>query len=217
MTTDPHDPSGTGPAGDAQPTVPLPTAGTTPAAGPVPAAAAAPTAAGRPAPGPGAYPGAVPPHGPPPPAGPRPPQQTGAPVRPPLTELRTPLGWVIAAVILFWPTAIVALLASHRAARAVGAGDVEGARRESASARRWGIASVCVGAALIVLSVLASIAWLVVAAVVVRENGGDWDWDRGPGWSDSAPFGHRDDLPGMPDDMPGQQDRGRSDSGGSDS
>ncbi|WP_029292184.1 CD225/dispanin family protein [Cellulomonas sp. HZM] len=85
----------------------------------------------------------------------------------------TAIGWVIAAVILFWPTALVALLASHRAARAAGAGDAETAERESATARRWGIVSVCVGAALVVLSLVMSVAWalLVVAGHAWRGHG----------------------------------------------
>lgn len=115
-----------------------------------------------------------------------------------------PVGWVIAAMILFWPTGIPALLASHRAARAAGAADVGTAARESANARRWGIISVIVGAALILLSILVSIAWAVLAVVAVHEHRGGLDWEqRGPGWRNELPF----DAPGRP----GPPDR--SDSG----
>ncbi|MEN0130550.1 MAG: CD225/dispanin family protein [Brevundimonas sp.] len=76
-----------------------------------------------------------------------------------------PIGWVIAAIILFWPTAIPALLASHRSARAAGAGDVALAEHEAATAKRWGAISVIVGALLVVASVLASIAWAVLLVV----------------------------------------------------
>ena len=110
-----------------------------------------------------------------------------------------PVGWVIAGMILFWPTGIPALLASHRAAQAVGAADAGAAYRESANARRWGIISVIVGAALIVLSLLVSIAWAVLAAVVVHEHRGGIDWQQGgPGPRHELPFGEPG-RPGLPD------------------
>ncbi|KRD45014.1 hypothetical protein ASE38_13485 [Cellulomonas sp. Root930] len=104
---------------------------------------------------------------------------------------------MIAGMILFWPTGIPALLASHRAARAFGAADTEVAQRESANARRWGIISVCVGAALIAAAVLLSILWAVVAAVAIREAVDDGGWQRGPDWTFEMP----DDSthPGMPE------------------
>jgi hypothetical protein len=104
---------------------------------------------------------------------------------------------VIAAMILFWPTGIPALLASHRAARAYGAADTVLAERESANARRWGIISVCVGAALIAASVLLSILWAVVAAVAIRDSINDGEWNRGPDWSFEMP--HDSMGPGLPD------------------
>ena len=107
-----------------------------------------------------------------------------------------PVGWVIAAMILFWPTGIPALLASHRAARAAGAADVVIADREASNARRWGIISVIVGAALIVLSVLVSIAWAFLAVLAVSHH--DGGWNDGPRWSDEMPF-DRELPPGMPD------------------
>ncbi|NUU17822.1 CD225/dispanin family protein [Cellulomonas humilata] len=130
---------------------------------------------------------------PPPPPAPGPPLVT-TPARP---EPTAPVGWVIAAMILFWPTGIPALLASHRAARAYGAADTELAQRESANARRWGIISVCVGAALIAASVLLSILWAVVAAVAIRDAVDDGGWHRGPDWTFEMP----DDPmgPGLPD------------------
>jgi hypothetical protein len=112
-------------------------------------------------------------------------------------EPSAPVGWVIAAMLVFWPTGIPALLASHRAARAYGAADLETATRESANARRWGIISVCVGGALILLSILLSVIWLVVAAVALNDHGdGRW-WDQGPGWSNELPHGSM--RPGLPD------------------
>ena len=87
------------------------------------------------------------PPSPPPPL----PASTGAahPSRPvpaaPPGRTSAPVGWVIAAMLLFWPTGIPALLASHRAAHAFGAGAADVALRESANSRRWSIISVIVG------------------------------------------------------------------------
>ena len=108
-----------------------------------------------------------------------------------------PVGWVIAAMILFWPTGIPALLASHRAARALGAADAVTAEREAANGRRWGIISVIVGGALILFSILASIAWAFLIAVAFHDHG-DGSWGDGPRWSNEMPF-DRDLAPGMPD------------------
>ena len=154
------------------------TSQSSPSATPDPSAGGPPTTPlPPPAPAPMYYAG-------PPPAMPRPP------------EPAAPVGWVIAGMILFWPTGIPALLASHRAARAYGAADVEVAQRESANARRWGIISVCVGAALIAVSILLSVLWAIVAAVAIREGIEDGGWQRDPGWSFDVP----DDSthPGMP-------------------
>ncbi|WP_456789876.1 CD225/dispanin family protein [Cellulomonas sp. P5_C5] len=136
-------------------------------------------------------PSAAPDPTPPPPP---PPPPTPAPYVPATTA---PVGWVIAAMILFWPTGIPALLASHRAARALGAGDAVTAEREAANGRRWGIISVIVGAGLIVFSVLASIAWAFLIAVAFHEHG-DGSWEQGPRWSNELPF---DDgvSPGLPE------------------
>lgn len=122
----------------------------------------------------------------------------GPPAPPPATTTSAPVGWVIAAMLLFWPTGIPALLASHRAARAFGAADTEVALRETANARRWSIISVIVGAVLIVLSVLASIAWVVIAAFALHSGFDDGPWQDGPGRSHELPF-DRQDMPGLPD------------------
>ncbi|MFC8922884.1 septum formation family protein [Cellulosimicrobium sp. NPDC057127] len=61
-------------------------------------------------------------------------------------EPSTGSGWVIAAFLLFWPLGIPALLASQRAARALGAQDLQTTRRESERARSWGVGAVIVGA-----------------------------------------------------------------------
>ena len=103
-------------------------------------------------------------------------------------------------MILFWPTGIPALLASHRAARAIGAGDVVTADREAANGRRWGIISVIVGGVLIVFSILASIAWAFLAVIAFHEHS-DGSWDDGPRWSNEMPF-DRDLAPGMPGPAP---------------
>lgn len=100
-----------------------------------------------------------------------------------------PIGWVVAAVILFWPTAIPALLASHRSARAAGAGDAATADREAASAKRWGIVSVCVGGALIVLSLIAAFVWALVVAVAVHDHRDGFVWDQRDGSTQIQPFG----------------------------
>ena len=130
---------------------------------------------------------------PPPPPPPPPPTPAPAPVAPATTA---PVGWVIAAMILFWPTGIPALLASHRAARAIGAGDVVTADREAANGRRWGIISVIVGGVLILFSILASIAWAFLAVIAFHDY--NRSWDDGPSWSNEMPF-DRDLAPGMPD------------------
>ena len=101
------------------------------------------------------------------------------------------MGWTIAAMLTFWPTGIPALLASHRAARAFGAADMETAQRESANARRWGIVSVCVAAGLLVLNVLLVIASFAFLSFVVHEIR-DEDWRDVPGWSDGPQFEGRD-------------------------
>ncbi len=109
------------------------------------------------------------------------------PAHPAAAPPAAPVGWVIAGMILFWPTGIPALLASHRAARAIGAADTAVAEREAANARRWGIISVIVGAALAVLAVLASIAWAFLAAWALHGGIHDRHWERGPGWSYEMP------------------------------
>ena len=124
---------------------------------------------------------------------PAPPAPQPAPVAP---TVSAPVGWVIAAMILFWPTGIPALLASHRAARAVGAADAVTADREASNARRWGIISVIVGAVLILLSILVSIAWAFLAVVAISHH--DGSWEDGPRWNDEMPF-DRELAPGLPD------------------
>lgn len=113
---------------------------------------------------------------------PPPPQTFAAPTT------SAPVGWVIAAMILFWPTGIPALLASHRAARALGAGDAVTAEREAANGRRWGIISVIVGGALIVLSILVSIAWAFLAVLAFNGYSDGVDWEHGPRWNDERSF-----------------------------
>lgn len=177
-------------------------------------AAVPPTSPVPPAPGAAASgPGTVPPGAVPPPPGTNPPGGYVPPAaygtQPPAPrQYPAPIGWVIAAVIVFWPTAIPALLASHRSARAAGAGDVVTADREAASARRWGIVSVCVGGALIVLSLIASVVWALVIAIAVNDHRDGFRWDDRDGSSRIEPYEgpgvvpHRSGpgqmMPGMP-------------------
>ncbi|RHA42633.1 CD225/dispanin family protein [Cellulomonas rhizosphaerae] len=147
------------------------------------------------------------PVGGPPPVGPTPIVAPG-PARPAADPV--PLGWVIAAMILFWPTAIPALLSSHRAARAAGSGDVTTAAREGGNAKRWSVISVCVGAALAVLSVLVSVVWVAVAAVAWHHDGGPFTLEGGR--THEQPFDHRggdgQTLPGDPGPRDGTDPRG---------
>jgi hypothetical protein len=78
-------------------------------------------------------------------------------------------GWVIAAFLLFWPLAIPALLASQRAARALGAGDVAAAQRESDSARSWSLGAVVLGAVLQVGYVVTLVALLTSGMLAAAE------------------------------------------------
>jgi hypothetical protein len=129
-------------------------------------------------------------------------EQLQTPQPAPVRAYPSPIGWVIAAVILFWPTAIPALLASHRSAHAAGAGDIPLAAREAANAKRWGLISVIVGAALVVLSVLVSLAWAVLLVVWHHDD------ERGPYRLDDRtnvqPFDRRGDGWG-PDQRRGPQ------------
>ncbi|WP_028048299.1 CD225/dispanin family protein [Cellulomonas sp. URHD0024] len=127
----------------------------------------------------------TPPPASPPPAGP--PAGFATPSALPPGRTSAPVGWVIAAMLLFWPTGIPALLASHRAARAFGAGDVAVALQESANSRRWSIISVIVGGVLIAMSFLATIAWAFVIAVAVHDHG-DTRFERGPAFGNEKPF-----------------------------
>jgi hypothetical protein len=131
-----------------------------------------------------------PPNVPPPPSAPVP-GEPGTVSSPGGGRASAPVGWVIAAMLLFWPTGIPALLASHRAARAFGAGATDVALQESASARRWSIVSVIVGSLLIVVSVLSTIVWAVVIAVAVHDHR-DGEFGRGPGFGNELPFGDPD-------------------------
>lgn len=115
-----------------------------------------------------------------------------APQRPGFTS--APVGWVIAAMLVFWPTGIPALLASHRAARAFGAGDVGTAQHESANARRWGIISVIVGACLVLFWILVSIAWFAIVVLAVRHGDGEL-WHERPDWSNEQPFDDSHQMP----------------------
>jgi hypothetical protein len=96
-------------------------------------------------------------------------------------------------MLLFWPTGIPALLASHRAARAFGAGAYDVALDESATARRWSIVSIIVGALLIAVSVLSTIVWALVVAVAIHDHR-DGELGRGPGFQNELPFGGPDRL-----------------------
>lgn len=73
-------------------------------------------------------------------------------------------GWVVAAIVLFWPLAIPAYLASQRSSRALGAGDLATAYREGRTARGLGIAAVAVSVVwtLVVVGLYAA---LLVAAL----------------------------------------------------
>lgn len=138
----------------------------------------------------------------PPPAVP-PPHTAPVPTAPTPAPASAPVGWVIAAMILFWPTGILALLASHRSARAIGAADVDAAVRETQNARRWSIISVIVGGVLIVVSALVSIVWVALVAVAVHDRDGRTEFGPGRGLSNELPF----DAPDL---------RGQSNNQGSD-
>ncbi|WP_125773808.1 CD225/dispanin family protein [Antribacter gilvus] len=71
-------------------------------------------------------------------------------------------GWVIAGFLLFWPMGIAALFPSLRASRAIGAGDLQTAATEAASAKKRGIVAIIVAAAMIVLYV---IMWVALAGL----------------------------------------------------
>ncbi|MDM7854970.1 CD225/dispanin family protein [Cellulomonas alba] len=175
----------------------------------VPPTTPVPPAPGSVPPAPGSVPPA-PPRGAYPPGGYGPPGAYGT--QPPLPrQYPAPIGWVIAAVIVFWPTAIPALLASHRSARAAGAGDVVTADREAASARRWGIVSVCVGGAIILLSLIATFVWALVIAVAVHDHRDGFGWDDRDGSSRIEPYGGPGVVPHRPG--PGQMMPGMPGSG----
>jgi interferon-induced transmembrane protein len=110
----------------------------------------------------------------------------GYPPRP--SEPSAQVGWAIAGMLLFWPSGIPAVLASHRAALAIGAGDPLTAARESANAKRWGIISVCVAAGLALLGMLFAVVWVFLVVVVVHDIARDVDWTTGDGWTNEAPF-----------------------------
>ncbi len=105
-----------------------------------------------------------------------------APVPPvplPAQEPKPEVGWVIAAFILFWPTAIPALFASQRASRALGAGDWITARAEGARARKFGIISVCIAGGLAVLYFVFLFLWIIAMiafAANVDHEYGDHPW-----------------------------------------
>jgi hypothetical protein len=118
------------------------------------------------------------------------------PYAPPRSTFQSaPVGWVIAGMLVFWPTGIPALLASHRAARAFGAADAETAQRESANARRWAIVSVVVGVCLVAFWILLSLAWLAFVVLVHHADG--FSYPDGEGWSHSQQF-IAPGQPGMP-------------------
>lgn len=79
---------------------------------------------------------------------------------------------MIAAIVLFWPLAIPAYLASQRSARALGAGDVVTAAREGRAARGFGVAAVVAAAVSLVLTVAV---WSVLLVNVL--GGGSWTAD----------------------------------------
>ncbi|OLT46452.1 septum formation family protein [Cellulosimicrobium sp. CUA-896] len=128
-----------------------------PPAGPSGPPSSGPPSSGTPSSGPPRFdvpPPPLPPTTPSPygPAAPGP----GAPPREPSTGS----GWVIAAFLLFWPLGVPALLASQRAARALGAQDVQTGRREAERARSWGVGAVITGAVAYVGS------WIVLAVLL---------------------------------------------------
>lgn len=110
---------------------------------------------GAPSPGYGSHVGQAPP-----PVGSVPP-----PAAPPTART----GWVIAAFLLFWPLAIPALLASQRASRALGAGDLVAATREGDSARSWGIGAVVVGAIVQIGYVVTLVSFLTAGMFAATE------------------------------------------------
>jgi hypothetical protein len=68
-------------------------------------------------------------------------------------------------MILFWPLAIPAYLASQRSARALGAGDLATAEREGRSARTLGVVAVAVA---VVWALLAVVLGAALVATAVR-------------------------------------------------
>lgn len=111
-------------------------------------------------------------------------------------------GWVIAAMILFWPLAIPAYLASQRSARALGAGDLPTAERESRSARAFGIAAVAVAVVWTLLSVVVGAAF-VATAVRTFEDASGFSLEEAldpeaPAAQGGGPAGDGADLPPGP-------------------
>ena len=70
----------------------------------------------------------------------------GTPGAPDGLEVPLHRGWIAAAMILFWPLALAAVLAANRAARARGAGDLATAHREAQGARAHARLAVLIGA-----------------------------------------------------------------------
>ncbi|MCA5892552.1 hypothetical protein LEP48_04185 [Isoptericola sp. NEAU-Y5] len=75
------------------------------------------------------------------------------------------VAWTVAAVVLFWPLAIGAVLATRRAARAVEVHDEESAAREARDVRAHGLAAIAVCGA---CAVVATAVVVVGAGLVTR-------------------------------------------------
>ncbi|MFI2296107.1 CD225/dispanin family protein [Isoptericola sp. NPDC019571] len=78
---------------------------------------------------------------------------------------RTGTGWAVVAMVCFWPLAIGAVLASVRASRALGAGDVAAAATQTRRVRTAGIVAVVVG----LLARAVSVVVLVAAVGLVDD------------------------------------------------
>lgn len=116
---------------------------------------------------------------------------------PPPPEPSPATGWVIAAIIFFWPLAIPAYLASQRSSRALGAGDLATADREGRAARSFGIAAVAVSVVWTLVVVGLYAALLVTVFRTLDDSGLPFEdtWSSGA-WDEAGQDGV--DLPPGP-------------------
>ena len=90
---------------------------------------------------------------PPPPAPPKPAPAPAAASVPHQTKLRTHFAFSIVSILLFWPTAIPAIVYASRAKTKMARGDQTGAKRASKLAFRWCIVSLVIFVAIIAIAV----------------------------------------------------------------